>query len=638
MKYVMYLQQGDLMAGTSISQSFKIAQSLDTSRKRFSINEIIELYNITRYIESGAYLTSWSNQEKEAFKNSLPALHSIITTYFNNISKDNLLRIAKQVDRQYHSDFLALFVKKKLTDRISERQFISVIKKSGIHLRHILHYKSLVDTYGASIESLLLSNPRNAELLIDKYVKRNERLEYELNLPSTLDQTKKESLVLEYIDSEEANPNYLKLIANAHKAQGLHLSPATKVKAKRGNAKQEDEMFQSSNSFSTEYIVRIVADQDEAIIANDSGAKIERLISQSWLDDNSDYATILQNFIHLFEFTDDNSRIFLANSYAEMGIVDRFFGIKAKRDYEIGVGFHSKEQISIMVLHGIQIYLKRTDKSLEKAIEWFFSDYLKEEFKVEGFSVKLPSENASYREKCAAIFPEMEGMLKQFNLLVTDGEIDHDLIEASSDTFDYHQTKSLLSNKYAYINPDSELSTIITLLFSDQSGLTYISDDLQASNLFSLIVKNDIPLKLIPDYNQEKIKFLIQKKVLKTKNGLLKFSSTDELLLLILLNVFPFVEYQNLKEGVKQVVDKYVKKKYLQYGNSLLSKTEAQYFNYYLNRVEFDNGLNLRNNYAHGSKPAKKEESEYIYHYNIGLMLFVLLVIKINDEFCNKAE
>ena len=638
MKYVTYLQQGDLMAGTSISQSFTIIQSLDTSRKRFSINEVIEFYNITRYIESGAYLTNWSKQEKDTFSSSLPALHLIIQTYFKSVTKDNLLRIARQVERQYHNDFLVLFVKKGLINQISERQFISVVNKSSIPLRHILRHKSLVDKYGKSIESKILSDPKNAELLVDKYIKRNERLEYDLNFPSTLDQTKKESLILEYVDSDIANPNYLKLIANAHKVQGLRLSPTIKVKAKRESKKQEDDMFQSGNSFSTEYIVRIVADQEEAIIANDSGAKIERLISQSWLDNNSDYATILQNFIHLFEYTDDNMRIFLANSYAEMGIVDRFFGMKAKRDYEIGVGFHSKEQISLMVLHGIQIYLKRADKSLEKAIEWFFSDYLKVEFKVEGFSVKLPSENTSYREKCFAIFPEMEGMLKQFNLFVEDGEIDHELIEASSDSFDYHQIKSLLANKYAYVNPDSDLSTILTLLFSDQSGLTYINDDLQSANLFSLILKKDVPLKLVPDYNQEKIKFLIQKKVLKLKDGLLKFRNTNELLLLILLNIFPFVEYHNLKDGVKLVVDQYIKKKYLEYDSSLLSKTEAQYFNYYLNRVEFDNGLNLRNNYAHGSKPATEEESQYLYHYNIGLMLFLMLVIKINDEFCNRIS
>lgn len=637
MKYVSYFRQGDLMTGTSISQSFNIVQSLNASRKRYFINEVIEFYNITRYIESGAYLTTWSKQEKDIFNNSLPALHSIVQTYFNSITKHNLLRIAKQVERQYHNDFLALFVKKGLINRTSERQFLSVINKSGIHLRHVLRHKSLVDKYGKSIESKILSEPKNAELLVDKYIKRNERLEYDLHFPSTLDQAKKESLILKYVDSEIANPNYLKLIANAHKVQGLRLSPTIKVKAKRESKKQEDDMFQSGNSFSTEYIVRIVADQEEAIIANDSGAKVERLISQSWLDNNSDYVTILQNFIHLFEFTDDNMRIFLANSYAEMDIVDRFFGMKAKRDYEIGVGFHSKEQISLMVLHGIQIYLKRSDKSLEKAIEWFFCDYLKAEFNIEGFSVKLPSENASHREKCFAIFPEMEGMLKQFNLFVVDGEIDHELIEASSDSFDYHQIKSLLNNKYAYVNPSSELSTILTLLFSDQSGLTYINDDLQDTNLFSLILKKDTPLKLVPSYNQEKIKFLIQKKVLKLKDGLLKFRNTNELLLLILLNVFPFVEYHNLKDGIKLVADQYIKKKYLEYDSSLLSKTEAQYFNYYLNRVEFDNGLNLRNTYAHGSNPAK-EDSEYLYHYNLGLMLFVLLIIKINDEFCNRSN
>lgn len=69
--------------------------------------------------------------------------------------------------------------------------------------------------------------------------------------------------------------------------------------------------------------------------------------------------------------------------------------------------------------------------------------------------------------------------------------------------------------------------------------------------------------------------------------------------------------------------------------DTLLSNDEANYFNYYLNDV-YSNGPKLRNLYAHGIEYLNDNEDSHYSNYIVLLRLMVLLIIKINDEFCLK--
>ncbi len=70
---------------------------------------------------------------------------------------------------------------------------------------------------------------------------------------------------------------------------------------------------------------------------------------------------------------------------------------------------------------------------------------------------------------------------------------------------------------------------------------------------------------------------------------------------------------------------------------SLLSEAEGSYFNYYLNKVEFTDGPELRNKYLHGSQANTEGEDAHFRTYITALKLIVALVIKINDDFSLSA-
>ncbi|CAM3997959.1 hypothetical protein [Janibacter anophelis] len=68
-----------------------------------------------------------------------------------------------------------------------------------------------------------------------------------------------------------------------------------------------------------------------------------------------------------------------------------------------------------------------------------------------------------------------------------------------------------------------------------------------------------------------------------------------------------------------------------------VTEAEAEYFNYFLNKVDFSNGPELRNKYLHGSQANGEGEDAHFHAYITALRLMVALVIKLNDDFCLSA-
>lgn len=68
------------------------------------------------------------------------------------------------------------------------------------------------------------------------------------------------------------------------------------------------------------------------------------------------------------------------------------------------------------------------------------------------------------------------------------------------------------------------------------------------------------------------------------------------------------------------------------FDSSLFSKPEQAYFNYFLNKSEFTNGLDLRNSYLHGTQANPDEIQRHEYSYFTYLKLLVLIMLKIDDD------
>lgn len=86
----------------------------------------------------------------------------------------------------------------------------------------------------------------------------------------------------------------------------------------------------------------------------------------------------------------------------------------------------------------------------------------------------------------------------------------------------------------------------------------------------------------------------------------------------------------------RSVLDEMVEKGKLARSSTLFSKPEVDYLNYALNKSSFSNGLDLRNKYLHATylMDVAVQYRDYIEL----LKIMVLIIIKINDEFCERDK
>lgn len=274
---------------------------------------------------------------------------------------------------------------------------------------------------------------------------------------------------------------------------------------------------------------------------------------------------------------------------------------------------------------------------LENIISWFFSDYLINEFHAPHFRVTMPSAKTTYAEKCTLMLAAMESLIRQYRLYTKNGEIDFDLLQLDATFVKYPNIPSILSPKYAYGQGD-DYKAITYYLFSEQSLLTFIKRiPITYSTLYDLLQKETVYLS---DYDQRditRLNWLAEKHILKfDKNQKIYFDNLNTIDIfydlyrneVININRYPI----EVREKIFQLADE----NYLEFEDTLLSKPESALFNYYLNKAEFINGLDLRNGYMHGVKQTIVDEKHHEFNYFIILRLFIDLIIKINDEFCLK--
>lgn len=120
------------------------------------------------------------------------------------------------------------------------------------------------------------------------------------------------------------------------------------------------------------------------------------------------------------------------------------------------------------------------------------------------------------------------------------------------------------------------------------------------------------------------------------ENGKIQFKNINYVIILKDLYINEVISKRHYPLELQQVIDELIEKDVLIEESSLFSRPEVDYLNYMLNRVEFINGLEIRNKYIHGIQQVNMNEEEHKQNYMIFLRLFILLAIKINDEFCIK--
>jgi hypothetical protein len=625
---VTFFSKEDMSIGINLSLAEPILRNFDVNNN-FDLNDIIELYHIKQYIDNDLFLSKWSEDEINQFKEKNKNIWKIVSSFLIDIKNDNFLALFDTIYTGYQPAFWSLTEKLEIFKKISKDTFKVVLKRPHLWIREILHQKNLVNFYGSEIRDFLLATNDSAELMLSQYEEHHNRDCPELFFPRCLKSNDIELIISKYIDSQDPNINYLRLITRS-RDNTLKLSPHTRLKAKRVTKKKNDEILEKGTSWIVGNEVSLSDVQDEPIKVTWENNIQKISYSKKWIDNQNDDVSLIHNFSLLFDYTDIFGCITLISKKIELDVLEGLM-MRSKNDYLAGMAFTLKSNLSHLQLFLYTQYLLRINRNIEGVLSAFVTNYLMERFSLKDFVINFPSKNTSYLEKNRLMVPEIESILKQYKIFVEEGLIEHELLRLNSKSIVFREIPSLNNKKYAYGVGD-EFLKLEFIFFSDQSMLSYVGTNKgQYNNFYELLNKEDVCLTDFKIYQISTVEYLIQKGYLMIDSeGFIRIKEKIILFIIGNLSKNEVVSYWHFSKSIRSVIEKMEVEGLLEFRNSLFSELESKYFNYYLNKFDFTNGLDLRNKYAHGTNANSEDEQKN--DYFILLKLLILIVLKIEDD------
>lgn len=625
---ITFFSKRDMSGGHYLTLAEPILRNFDSTRN-YDINDIIELYQIKLYIDNGIYLTDWSEIEITRFKETIKSIWTAVRSFWNNIGSDNILELFNAIEIGYQPAFWSLTENLKIYKIISGDTFKEILNSPDLWIRDVLKQEKLTNFFGVILKEYLLENNEAAELLLNQYEEHHDKDYQDLYFPNCLSPKDKEMIISNYLDNRDANLNYVRLIVNSRDAS-LKLSPHTRLKAKKVEKVLNNKIFEEGFTWKVGCEVSLSQDHDEPYKVTWENNIQKISYSIKWLDEQKDDLSLMHNFSLLFNYTDIFGCITLISKNSELDVLEKVM-MHSKNDYLVGMAFTRKSYLSHLQILMYFYYLKQINKSVEGILSSFIKDYIIGHFGLKDYRINFPSENTSFLEKVRLIVPEIESVLKQYKLYVEDSCIEHELLQLNSIPITIKDIPSLVEKKYAY-GFGGEFKKLVYFFFSDQNTLYYVKPfENKYKDLYSLFVSESVRLSCFKPYQKASIDMLIQDGYLFVdSDGFVRIKARTKLFIIGKLSKNEVVSYWHFPESIRQVIDEMEVSGLVYFGKTLFSESEHKYFNYYLNKSEFTNGLDLRNKYAHGTNSDSEKAHENVYF--ILLKLLVLIMLKIEDD------
>lgn len=621
---------GDYATYWQIQKAADLIQRFNPSAPPDDVNGVLEIHNARLFVEGGFTPKDVPEADHATLTDAARHIRRVVAQWFRALEDEDLDDKLGDVDWQYHEQLLELLGGLGVFGRCSATSMLAALDRARTRSGDLLTSKRLVENYDAEVRALLLADPDRAELVIRHHLENHVRKE--TFLPASLTPADQRALIQEYIDSDNPNGNYLKLVANAPIDAKTGIDKRLIVNAKRRYDAQVKEFFATNSGIRTGCSVTVSGTQIEPVTATLEDTVIEYTFGEAWLEDTLDYASVLNNFQFLLEFAPEDGLLTMPAVDSERRGLESAFGLDGTHDYLTGHVFTAKDLATLSQTVMYRRFLAARDIDLEEVLRWYFEEHLPSELGITGFAFNPSSSTANYLERCRNLFAEMESIATQYNLFVEDGEIDHDLATAGADLVRYRAIPSSLEGKYAYATAHPEIQSILHILFSDQSHLTYVDENLSGDNAVDLLVRNEVPYEALHAFQQPMIDKLIEIGLAENTGWRIVLTNFPLFSVLRSLSHHEVVAYHHLDQSARSHVDAMIDAGWLVRRSSLLTEAEAAYFNYNLNSVDFSNGPKLRNKYQHGVQPKVDGEAQHQDTYYRALRLMIALTIKINDE------
>lgn len=635
---VRFFDSNDMMYGYKLD---KIATMSVPNYSEIDINDAIEFYEIKRYFDNGVRSQEWNDEEYEKYRNKADKLYALTLRLFNCLCDNNIVDEYNKIERNYKNSFWLLFDTCKLYNQISVEVFNTLIHSEHVSFRHVFSHRNIVNKYGDILKSFIFEKEYGIPFLLE-YYEQDYQLEKKLKLylPKELSGDDVCSYLDSYCDSEQPNPNYLESIADLQENKKLPISDELKLKALRKYKEVWKKLDHTGAHFETSIQLGISKEQEEPFIDNSEGLNYKLSYSEKYLLDTLDHPNILNNFIYLFDYVDvRQQRCAFLSTKARAGVIESVFRKHTKRHYLVSFAFNIINAISTLQMQSYYEFLEMNGVQFENVLHWFFTSYLQEEFSCSEMRLSFPTKSSSYAEKCSNILTTFDAAIKQFTKYVQNGEIDFELIQMSTKPIAFESIPSLNEGKYVY-GKGKIFNGLCSLMFSDQSMIHFVErihkQGKNYENFLELIRNENVYLSDYPEFDIPSLETLKRYEliIIDENSGLITAGNNLKIVVLYDLYINEFINKYHYPKRYGNVFKEFIDLEMIEEKNTLFSRQEINYLNYMLNRSEYCNGLEIRNKYVHGNQHVNPNEEEHRRNYYILLKLFVLLAIKINDDFC----
>lgn len=623
-EYIKFYSKSDLSSGYYLRKVQTILDDFDEDAyiKSDDINSIIELYNIQQFFDNEILLNDWTEENIEKYKNIVFSFSGLIGRFLSSINDNNIENILNNIHFEYKDDFWFLFDKYKLNSHISNTCFERIINNHDENIVSILKCKGIVNKYDNEISSFLRKWDLTGRIVVENYLSRHINNYY---FPNSFNNKDFDDVLIRYIDLTNCSMNHLELIYKSASSQ-LKINNITRLKAKEKYNEMRDDFFKDKNVAIGKFSISINYGNGFSQTTNDG--KCSCVYDKKWFDEHLDFPTILNNFKHVYNYWDECWRISLVSKDIETGVVERLASNIGNKWYFENYAYKFRKMKSSAEMICYYKYLKEKNIDLCDVLEWFFKDYLFQEFETDGFEFNAPSSGTSFLEKNKILLSELDGVLKQFRLFVENGSINRDLFELCTEQMQIDSIPSFIKNKYAYPN-DNDIKNAASILFHHSYLVDFAFDANDYEHLCALLFNENINTTDLNDNQLKYLSCLERMDAITVTDGNVKLN-IDAVALLndIYCNEVLCLSYS---KKYSSIIDEWVKKGYLRVESTLFSIPEQKYLKFMLNKNEFTNGPELRNKYIHSnySKDTKVQEEDF---YEI-LKIVILVIGKINEEF-----
>lgn len=629
MKRIVFFSKDD---GASFYMVEKIDAFFKQKRHEDSIsnvNDILELHHIIEYLENGFVYRDWKENDVIFYKSCSKEFKNKLSTFFRNLSAEKTIEVFDELEFDYTKTFWLLVNKHGSYKALNEYYLNQLNGKRRFYLREILFCKKIVEYFDTELTALLMDDTKNAELILDYFEASHDRIQQEKFFPKSFGLQLREKLILEYLDQEDTNLNFVRLIAKSKDSENIRFSDKTKLKARKIAKRINDEIINSENTIvirkgvclsdDQEEINKIVYKEDEEIYS----------YSRKKLLENTDLVTLFKNFKHVFEFLDFQGTIDFVVRESEVDSFERTF-IRSKNEFLFCSSFSNKSMIGMLKFEIYKYFLDSISISLEDVLENYVNDYLNKTYNINKLKLHLPSINSSYLEKIRLLAPEFESLLEQFKLYVEDDIVDYELLQISTKTSKISNIPSLVEKKYVYPIGD-EYQKLRYNFFNNMSSLfDYDKWNNKYNNFYHVLLYEVVFVDDFLGYRKDYVQHFLDNNYLKlNEDKSIAFVNKNLLIIVGYLNNFDVMSYWSYPKHIREEIDRMGTNKLVRFSSKLFTEGEQSYFDFYLNN-RFSNGYWLRNKYVHATNSHDEEEQKK--DYGILLRLMVLLVLKIEDD------